>query len=45
MKKANEEISTHRIASAILDVPCDDDETAEDEKMKPSPPSWAKRLN
>lgn len=42
MKKANEEISTHRIASAILDVPCDDDETAEDEKNETEPAELGK---
>ena len=42
MKKANEEISTHRIASAILDVPCDGDETAEDEKNETGPAELGK---
>ena len=42
MKKAKEEISAHRIASAILDVPCDDDETAEDEKNETEPAELGK---
>ncbi len=42
MKKAIEEISSHRIASAILAVPYDGDETAEDEKNETEPAELGK---
>ena len=42
MKKAIEEISSHRIASAILAVPYDGDETVEDEKNETEPAELGK---
>ena len=42
MKTAIKEISSHRIASAILAVPYDGDETAEDEKNETEPAELGK---